>query len=126
MWEAGSHSVDVPSAGPGKLDGAPGKSGATAGRNVPLSTTLTFTARVAGAECSCLLDTGSSLNIISKAALDMLPRAPRIQPTATIARMASQETLPLLGRVVLCFEIAQLQYTVPCYVSDRIDVPVLL
>ena len=110
----------------GKLEGAPGEAGAEASRNVPLSPTMTFTARVAGAECSCLLDTGSSLNIISKAALDMLPRAPRIQPTATIARTASQETLPLLGRVVLCFEIAKLQYTIPCYVSDRIDVPVLL
>ena len=73
-----------------------------------------------------MLDTGSSLNIISKAALDMLPRAPRIQPTATIARTASQEAVPLLGRVVLCFEIAKLQYTIPCYVSDKIDVPVLL
>ena len=110
----------------GKLAEAPGDSGATAGRYVHLSPSMTFTARVAGADCSCLLDTGSSLNVISKAILDMLPRAPRIQPTATVARTASQEVLPLLGRVVLCFEIANLQYTVPCYVSDKIDVPVLL
>ena len=75
---------------------------------------------------SCLLDTGSSINVLSKTAYDSLHDSPRLMPTATVAKTASQSSFPLLGRVVLQVEVAKESFSVPFFVTDVIDVPVLL
>ena len=87
---------------------------------------MTFSARLSGMQCSCLLDTGSTISLISKAVFDILPNQPELANTATVAKTASRESLPLLGRTVLSFRVGSIIASVPMYVSGRIDVPRLL
>lgn len=98
----------------------------TPGNSVPLSADMRFAARISGVLCQCLLDTGSNISVINQDVLDMLPNAPKIRKTAVRAKTASQEELPLLGRVALCFHIGGMPVNIAVYVSDRIDVPCLL
>ena len=87
---------------------------------------MTFSVHLSGMQCSCLLDTGSTISLISKAVFDILPNQPKLTKTATVAKTASRESLPLLGRTVLSFRVGSILASVPVYVSDRIDVPCLL
>ena len=103
------------------------KCGATQADNaVSLNDDMTFSAQLSGMNCSCLLDTGSTISLVSKAVFDILPNQPKLSKTATVAKTASRESLPLLGRTVLSFRVGNVVSTVPMYVSDRIDVPCLL
>ena len=56
----------------------------------------------------------------------MIPNAPKLRKTAVRAKTATQEELPLSGRVSLCFHIGSVPVNIAVYVSDRIDVPCLL
>ena len=94
------------------------------GNSVQLNPDMPFPARICGIECNCLLDTGSTISIINKAIFDVLPNA-TVSMTATRARTAAQEQLPLLGRTVLAVQIGRVQKSVPFYVPDVIDVPCL-
>ena len=85
---------------------------------------MTFSAKLSGVECQCLLDTGSTISIINKAVFDALPNA-SLSMTATRARTAAQDQLPLVGRTVLSVQIGRVQKTMPFYVSEVIDVPCL-
>ena len=95
-------------------------------RTVQLNSDLTFDAEVGGVTCSVTLDTGSSINIIHRSVLDVLPRAPPLLATATVARTVSSDPLPLLGRTRIALKIAGRVVVVPFYVSDQIDCNVLL
>ena len=85
----------------------------------------TFLGTVAGVPCKFLLDTGSSINVLNKSVFDVLPRVTLLK-TATKARTAGQEELPLLGLVKLTVKIADQSHVVSFYVTDSIDVPCLL
>ena len=93
---------------------------------VQLNPNMTFTARVGGVDCSCLLDTGSSISVMNQTVFDALPSHPKLAKTATIAKTASQDSLPLLGRAIVSLKLGAELVTLPIYVSDRIDVPCLL
>lgn len=93
---------------------------------VHLNNDMTFSANVSGVDCSCLLDTGSTISLINKAVFDVLPNQPQLTKTATVAKTASKDVLPLLGRSVLSFRVGGVFASVPMYVSDKIDVPCLL
>ena len=85
---------------------------------------MTFNARLSGVECRCLLDTGSTISIINKTVFDALPNA-SLCMTATRARTAAQDQLPLLGRTVVSVRVGRVQKPMPVYVSEVIDVPCL-
>ena len=87
---------------------------------------LSFDAEVGGVSCSVTLDTGSSINIIHRSVFDMLPRAPPLLATTTVAHTVSNDPLPLLGRAQIAMKIAGDVVVVPFYVSDQIDCNVLL
>ena len=95
------------------------------GASVALSVRMTFTGEISGVSCSFLLDTGSTINVMSKAVFDVLPNAV-LQRTATRAKTVSQGELPLLGRTKLSVHIAGRAHFVHFYVSDEVDVPCLL
>ena len=87
---------------------------------------LTFDAEVGGVTCSVSLDTGSSINIIHRSVFDVLPKAPPLLSTATVAYTVSKDPLPLVGRAHIAVKIAGEIVVVPFYVSDQIDCTVLL
>lgn len=92
---------------------------------IPLSDESSFTARVAGIEISALLDTGAAINLLHKSVADMFPNV-KMNKTATRAKTASQENLPLLGRVTVPFQVGGLSEVVSFYVTEAIDKPMLL
>ena len=92
---------------------------------VALNDDMTFSGTVAGVSCKFLLDTGSSINVINKSLLDVLPRVTLLK-TATKAKTASQEELPLIGLVKVPVKIADQSHVVTFYVTESIDVPCLL
>ena len=92
---------------------------------VPLSDESAFTARIAGIETPALLDTGAAINLIHKSVIDMLPNV-KICKTATRAKTASQENLPLLGRVSVPFQVGNISEVISLYVTEAIDKPLLL
>ncbi|XP_043206931.1 uncharacterized protein LOC122373168 [Amphibalanus amphitrite] len=87
---------------------------------------MTFDADVGGVTCSVTLDTGSSINIIHKSVFDVLPKAPPLFTTATVAHTVSRDPLPLIGRTQIAVKVAGEVVVVPFYVSDQIDCTVLL
>ena len=86
---------------------------------------MRITGSVSGVKCECLLDTGSSISILHSSVFDALPNV-TLKRTSVTAKTASQEDLPLLGRVVVPFQIGDATYPLPLFVSDAIDVPCLL
>lgn len=92
---------------------------------VPLSDDFRFSAQLAGVECSCLLDTGSTISVIHKSVCDSLPHV-KLYPTSTKARTVSQGDFPILGRVNVPFKIAGQEHVISFYVSESVDVPCLL
>ena len=93
--------------------------------SVALNDDMTFSGTIAGVSCKFLLDTGSSINVLNKSVLDALPRVTLLK-TATKAKTASQDDLPLLGLVKVPVKIADQSHVVTFYVTDAIDVPCLL
>ena len=93
--------------------------------SLALDDRMTFDGKISGVPCNLLLDTGSTINVLSKTVFDVLPNA-ALQRTATRARTVSHGDLPLLGRTKLPVEIAKRTHFVYFYVSDSIDVPCLL
>ena len=87
---------------------------------------MTFDAEVGGAACSVTLDTGSAINMMHKSVFDVLPKAPPLLKTATVAHTVSKEPISLLGRAQIAVKIAGEVMVVPFYVSDQIDCTVLL
>ena len=87
--------------------------------SVPLSPNMTFFARISGTQCKCLLDTGSSISVLNQNVLEMIPNAPKLRKTAVRAKTATQEELPLSGRVSLCFHIGYSAPEGPFSVEDR-------
>lgn len=87
---------------------------------------MTFEAEVGTVKTRCLLDTGSSINVLSKSCFDRIPNRPHLTPTATVAKTASQSAFPLMGRVVLDFVVGKHCIPVPFFVSELLDIPVLL
>ena len=87
--------------------------------SVPLSTNMTFFVRISGTQCKCLLDTASSISVLNQNALKMIPNAPKLRKTAVRAKTATQEELPLFGRVSLCFHIGYSAPEGPFSVEDR-------
>ena len=72
--------------------------------SVPLKDDLTFDAKVSGVTVSCLLDTGSTINILHKFVFDVLTGV-RLLKTTTQARTAAKDPLPLSGKVTVKFEM---------------------
>ena len=95
-------------------------------RTIQLNADLSFDAEVGGVTCSVTIDTGSSINLIHKSVYDVLPKAPPLLSTATVAHTVSKDPLPLLGRAQLAVKIAGEIVVVAFYVSDQIDCTVLL
>ena len=95
------------------------------GSSVALNSDLTFQGDIAGVQCSCLLDTGSSLSILHRSVFEKLPGV-TLHPTSTRAKTASQADLPLAGRVSVPLQVADQSHTVGLYVSDAIDVQCIL
>ena len=92
---------------------------------VPLNADLTFSGVIAGRECSFLLDTGSSMNVLSRSVFDTLSDVP-LHPTSTRAKTASQSDLPLAGRISVPLQVAGQTHVVSLFVSDSIDIPCIL
>ena len=86
---------------------------------------MRLSARLAGVDSQCLLDTGSSISLLHKSVFDALPNL-TLKKTSVQARTASHSDLPLLGRTVVPVDIAGVQCTVPFFVSEATDVPCLL
>ena len=93
--------------------------------SVSLTDDFRFTAQLSGVECSCLLDTGSTISVIHKSVFDALPNV-KLYPTSTRAKTVAQNELPIIGRVNVPFEVAGHQHVISLYVSESIDVPCLL
>ena len=72
---------------------------------IPLTDDMRLTARLAGVDCQCLLDTGSSISLLHKSVFDAMPNL-TLRQTAVRARTASHSDLPLLGRTVVPVEVA--------------------
>lgn len=87
---------------------------------------MSFDADVGGVTCAVTLDTGSSINVIHKSVFDVLPKAPPLFTTATVAHTVSKDPLPLIGRTQIAVKVAGEVVVVPFYVSDQIDCTVLL
>ena len=92
---------------------------------VPLNADLTFSGVIADRECSFLLDTGSSMNVLSRSVFDTLSGVP-LHPTSTRAKTASQSDLPLAGRISVPLQVAGQTHVVSLFVSDAIDIPCIL
>ena len=87
---------------------------------------MTFDGVIGGVPCSLLLDTGSSINLMSKSVFDVLISRPPLMKTSTVAKTATLESLPLLGRAKVSLKLAGQTIVMPFFVTDSIDVPVLL
>ena len=92
---------------------------------IPLGDDMRLSARLAGVDCQCLLDTGSSISLLHKTVFDAMPNL-TLRKTSVQARTASLSELPLLGRTVVPIDIAGVKCTVPFFVSEATDVPCLL
>lgn len=80
---------------------------------------------VSGVDCECLLDTGSSISILHSSVFGVLPNV-NLKPTSVTAKTASNDELPLLGRIVVPFKVGGVTRPLPLFVSEAIDVPCLL
>ena len=95
-------------------------------RLIPLRRDMTFDGVIGGVPCSLLLDTGSSINLMSKSVFDVLISRPPLMKTSTVAKTATLDSLPLLGRAKVSLKLAGQTIVMPFFVTDSIDVPVLL
>ena len=93
--------------------------------SVSLTDDFRFSAQLSGVQCSCLLDTGSTISVLHKSVFDTLPQV-KLFPTSTKAKTIVQEDLPILGRVNVPFEVAGQKHVISLYVSESVDVPCLL
>ena len=93
--------------------------------SVSLTDDFRFATRIAGIQCICLLDTGSSISVVHKSVLDTLLQV-KMCPTSTRAKTVSQQDLPILGRLNVPFEVAGQHHVIYLYVSDSVDVRVYL
>ena len=87
---------------------------------------MTFDGVVGGVQCRLLLDTGSSINLMNKSVFDVLFNRPVLLKTSVVAKTAAQDPLPLLGRANVSLKLAGQVSVMPFYVTECIDVPVLL
>ena len=87
---------------------------------------MTFSAEVGGVQSSVLVDTGSTINLLSKAVYDVLPNKSPLLTTKTKARTVGHDNLTLLGKTKVAVKFAGEVVAVPFYVSDEIECPVLL
>lgn len=93
--------------------------------SVKLTDDFRFTATISGVNCSCLLDTGSTISVLHQSVLDLLPNV-KLFPTSTKAKTANSGELPITGRVNVSFEAGGQRHVISVYVSDSTDVPCLL
>ena len=80
---------------------------------------------MSGTVTRCLLDTGSTISILHQSVFDSFTGV-KLLKTNTLARTASKDPLPLLGRVIVNFELGGISHRIPFFVSEAIDTPCLL
>ena len=97
----------------------------TTSDSIPLGDGLAFDAMLAGAKCSCVLDPGSSISIVSRVLADSLDGIV-VSKTHTVARLANGQPLSLLGQCQIPLKIGNCQLSVRFYVSEDLDVPCLV
>lgn len=110
---------------PAAASGSPARGVYSEEEYVSLGEQLSFCARIAGIECSCVLDPGSSISIMSKDLCDSLPGV-SVADTLTMARVANGEPLSLLGQCTVPLTIGRRQFSARFQVSDSLDVPCLI
>ena len=83
---------------------------------------MTFSAEVGGVQSSVLVDTGSTINLLSNTVLyDVLPNKAPLLTTKTKARTVGRDNLTLLGKNKVAVKFAGEVVAVPFYVSDEIE-----
>ena len=87
---------------------------------------MTFDGVVGGVQCSLLLDARSSINLLSRSVFDILVSRPPLMKTSAVAKTATQDPLPLLGKAKVSLKSAGQTTVVSFFVTECIDVPVLL